>query len=220
MSDIKQLIQYLEEKDKEIKQIEDIKNKNNTNFEENKKKLNNIINDILQSIEKIKKNDLSKSEKICLETLETSYKKKLILFEKKQQIQTKKNIIEKAYQDKYLPNNNNSDNINESKILKDYEFVDGINENLIKEEIIEYCKKLYNIKEFNSNLKINEQIFDFKTLKEIIEQINIINKSNLQIDSNKLKKKKEDCLTIQKEIQKKLKKINLIKSVIQELQKK
>ncbi len=203
MSYIKTVIQDLEEKDKEIKQLENTKNKNNDEYEENEKKLKKIINEIKSSIEKVKSNEnnLSKSEKIGLESLEKSYEMKIFLFQEKQEIQKKRNIIEKAYQDKYLPKVS-YDNINDSKITKDYELVDEINENLLKEEIIEECKKLNNIKD-NSNLKLNNQIFDFKNLQQISEQINLINNSNLQLDTSKLKKKKEDILTIKKEIKKK-----------------
>lgn len=220
MSYIKTVIQYLEEKDKEIKQLENTKNKNNNEYEENEKKLKKIINEIKSSIEKVKSNEnnLSKSEKIGLESLEKSYEMKICLFKEKQEIQKKRNIIEKAYQDKYLPKVS-YDNINDSKITKDYELVDEINENLLKEEIIEECKKLNNIKD-NSNLKLNNQIFDFKNLQQISDQINLINNSNLQLDSSKLKKKKEDILTIKKEIKKKKIKIDDITSAINEKKKK
>ena len=185
MSYIKTVIQDLEEKDKEIKQLENTKNKNNDEYEENEKKLKKIINEIKSSIEKVKSNEnnLSKSEKIGLDSLEKSYEMKICLFKEKQEIQKKRNIIEKAYQDKYLPKVS-YDNINDSKITKDYELVDEINENLLKEEIIEECKKLNTIKEFNSNLKLNNQIFDFKNLQQISDQINLINNSNLQLDSS------------------------------------
>ena len=220
MSYIKTVIQDLEEKDKEIKQLENTKNKNNDEYEENEKKLKKIINEIKSSIEKVKSNEnnLSKSEKIGLDSLEKSYEMKICLFKEKQEIQKKRNIIEKAYQDKYLPKVS-YDNINDSKITKDYELVDEINENLLKEEIIEECKKLNNIKD-NSNLKLNNQIFDFKNLQQISEQINLINNSNLQLDSSKLKKKKEDILTIKKEIKKKKIKIDDITSAINEKKKK
>jgi hypothetical protein len=220
MSYIKTVIQYLEEKDKEIKQLENTKNKNNDEYVENENKLKKIINEIKSSIEKVKSNEnnLSKSEKIGLESLEKSYEKKIFLFQEKQEIQKKRNIIEKAYQDKYLPKVS-YDNINDSKITKDYELVDEINENLLKEEIIEECKKLNTIKEFNSNLKLNNQIFDFKNLQQISDQINLINNSNLQLDSSKLKKKKEDILTIKKEIKKKKIKIDDITSAINEKKK-
>ena len=219
MSYIKTVIQDLEEKDKEIKQLENTKNKNNDEYEENEKKLKKIINEIKSSIEKVKSNEnnLSKSEKIGLESLEKSYEMKICLFKEKQEIQKKRNIIEKAYQDKYLPKVS-YDNINDSKITKDYELVDEINENLLKEEIIEECKKLNNIKD-NSNLKLNNQIFDFKNLQQISDQINLINNSNLQLDSSKLKKKKEDILTIKKEIKKKKIKIDDITSAINEKKK-
>ena len=221
MSYIKTVIQDLEEKDKEIKQLENTKNKNNDEYEENEKKLKKIINEIKSSIEKVKsnKNNLSKSEKIGLDSLEKSYEMKICLFKEKQEIQKKRNIIEKAYQDKYLPKVS-YDNINDSKITKDYELVDEINENLLKEEIIEECKKLNTIKEFNSNLKLNNQIFDFKNLQQISDQINLINNSNLQLDSSKLKKKKEDILTIKKEIKKKKIKIDDITLAINEKKKK
>ena len=220
MSYIKTVIQDLEEKDKEIKQLENTKNKNNDEYEENEKKLKKIINEIKSSIEKVKSNEnnLSKSEKIGLDSLEKSYEMKICLFKEKQEIQKKRNIIEKAYQDKYLPKVS-YDNINDSKITKDYELVDEINENLLKEEIIEECKKLNNIKD-NSNLKLNNQIFDFKNLQQISDQINLINNSNLQLDSSKLKKKKEDILTIKKEIKKKKIKIDDITSAINEKKKK
>ena len=220
MSYIKTVIQYLEEKDKEIKQLENTKNKNNDEYVENENKLKKIINEIKSSIEKVKSNEnnLSKSEKIGLESLEKSYEMKICLFKEKQEIQKKRNIIEKAYQDKYLPKVS-YDNINDSKITKDYELVDEINENLLKEEIIEECKKLNTIKEFNSNLKLNNQIFDFKNLQQISDQINLINNSNLQLDSSKLKKKKEDILTIKKEIKKKKIKIDDITSAINEKKK-
>ena len=81
-------------------------------------------------------------------------------------------------------------------------------------------KKLNTIKEFNSNLKLNNQIFDFKNLQQISDQINLINNSNLQLDSSKLKKKKEDILTIKKEIKKKKIKIDDITSAINEKKKK
>ncbi len=219
MSYIKTVIQDLEEKDKEIKQLENTKNKNNDEYVENENKLKKIINEIKSSIEKVKSNEnnLSKSEKIGLESLEKSYEMKIFLFQEKQEIQKKRNIIEKAYQDKYLPKVS-YDNINDSKITKDYELVDEINENLLKEEIIEECKKLNNIKD-NSNLKLNNQIFDFKNLQQISEQINLINNSNLQLDSSKLKKKKEDILTIKKEIKKKKIKIDDITSAINEKKK-
>jgi hypothetical protein len=187
MNDIKKFILDLENKDKEIK-------KNPSNIKSIVSEINNLIDDFL------KKNELPKKEKEALEILKQSYSSNLKLLEKRNQIESKKQLIKENLKRKYLEYEIIEKSLN-FKIFSEYEV---LNEPLLN-EIEEECNKL--ISTYEGNLIFNKKNKDllqgyFQDLKTIKEKIKLIKNSNMSFDTKKINKIKIDIDLIKQEIQK------------------
>jgi hypothetical protein len=187
MNDIKKFILDLENKDKEIK-------KNPSNIKSIVSEINNLIDDFL------KKNELPKKEKEALEILKQSYSSNLKLLDKRNQIESKKQLIKENLKRKYLEYEIIEKSLN-FKIFSEYEV---LNEPLLN-EIEEECNKL--ISTYEGNLIFNKKNKDllqgyFQDLKTIKEKIKLIKNSNMSFDTKKINKIKIDIDLIKQEIQK------------------